>query len=265
MDVVSGIARLTPAQGRLFVAIGVFDGHHRGHRHLLRILRREAARRAARPAVITFDHHPDEVIRGAAPALLCDPAERLRLLAEAGVEVVVVEHFDAALRTTPYDAFIAAIAARVDLAGFLMTPDAAFGHERAGTPQAVAQLGRTTGFELVVAPVLELDGRPVRSSLIRTALAAGQLHEARRLLGRAVEVIGDAVASDDRTVLVHFDLPVALPPDGRYRALMGPELARGQACVRAVASLDGGQLWLRCPKGRAPAGRVRVRLQAALD
>ena len=62
--------------------------------------------------MITFDAHPDEVILGAAPPLLLDPAERLRLLGEAGVDVVVVQHFDAALRATAYDAFVHRITAR---------------------------------------------------------------------------------------------------------------------------------------------------------
>ena len=103
MDVVTGIDRLRPEHGRLFVVVGVFDGLHRGHRYLLRHLRREALRRAARPAVITFDAHPDEIIVGAAPPLLCDPDERLVRLAAAGVEVTVVQHFDDALRSTTHE------------------------------------------------------------------------------------------------------------------------------------------------------------------
>ena len=101
-----------PEHGPLFAVIGVFDGIHLGHRYLLGTLVEEARGRAARPAVITFDSHPDEILVGAAPPLLLDPAERLRMLGEAGVEVVVVQHFDAALRTTEYDAFVRRITAR---------------------------------------------------------------------------------------------------------------------------------------------------------
>ena len=72
--------------------------------------------------MITFDHHPDEVLTGQAPPLLLDPDERLERLAAAGVAVTVVQHFDAALRETPYDAFVGRIRDRVDLRGFLMTP-----------------------------------------------------------------------------------------------------------------------------------------------
>ena len=183
MDVVEGVESLNAGHGRLFVVIGVFDGLHRGHAYLLEHLTREAAKRGARPSVITFDHHPDEVIRGSAPPLLLHPAERLDLLAGAGVAVTVVQHFDEAVRHTPYDAFVGAIGSRVDLAGFLMTPDAAFGFERRGTPETLAELGRRDGFDVVVVPPFTLDGRAVRSSDIRTAIAAGDLATASELLG----------------------------------------------------------------------------------
>ena len=123
----------------------MFDGLHLGHEYLLRELARGAPERAAAPAVVTFDHHPEEVLLGAAPPLLCDPDERLARLEAAGVAVTVVQTFDVALRETPFEAFVRRIADRVDLAGFLMTPESAFGYQRAGTPETVAALGHGHG------------------------------------------------------------------------------------------------------------------------
>ena len=167
----------------MFVCVGVFDGLHLGHAYLLRHLVAEAAARSARPVVITFDHHPDEILTGNAPPLLCDPDERLARLEAAGVDTTVVVHFDRRLRETPYEAFVAAIADRAPIAGFLMTPDAAFGYERAGTPDALAALGREQGFDVVVVPPYEVDGAAVRSSEIRAAIARrrpGSRHDAPR-------------------------------------------------------------------------------------
>lgn len=217
MAVVHGIDALDPAVGRLFVVIGVFDGLHLGHDYLLTHLRREATARDARPAVITFDHHPDEILTGTAPPLLCDPAERLERLEAAGAGVTVVQTFDVALRETPYDAFIGRIADRIELAGFLMTPNSAFGYQRAGTPETVAALGQRLGFDVVVVPPFTLDGRPVSSSAIRAAIESGDLATAERLLGRPYAVVGDAVAASDWTRL-DFPMPVSLPPPGTYRA-----------------------------------------------
>ncbi len=253
MNVVQGIDALDRSAGPLFVVVGVFDGLHRGHMYLLRRLVRSAREREARPSVITFDHHPDEILVGAAPPLLCDPAERLERLAAAGVETTVVQHFDEALRMTPYDAFVGRIRARAELAGFLMTPDAAFGHERRGTPQTVAALGAEVGFEVEVAPPFTIDGRPVRSTEIRDAIAAGDLAEARTLLGRGVAVVGDASfggAGVDRS-RVAFALPVAMPPAGRYPVGVS---ASGRRPIRATADVTSGELTLDV----AVEGRVRV-------
>ena len=106
MQIVAGLDALEASGSPAFVVVGVFDGLHLGHVYLLEHLVREAAARSARPVVITFDHHPDEVLTGTAPPLLCDPDERIERLAAAGVETTVVVHFDQALRETPYDRFV---------------------------------------------------------------------------------------------------------------------------------------------------------------
>ena len=246
MHVVGGIDRLEPAVGPVFVVVGVFDGLHLGHAYLLRHLVEEAGRRSAAPTVITFDHHPDEVLVGSAPPLLIDPDERLERLAAAGVEVTVVQHFDEALRHTTYEAFVDGIRARVPLAGFLMTPDAAFGFERRGTPDALAALGDQVGFEVVVIAPFDLDGRAVRSTDIRAAIAEGRLDDAAALLGRPFTLTG--VADDDELT---FALPMALPPDGSYPARSGD--------WSLTVSIAAG----RVRATRLPAGRVTLELTGA--
>jgi riboflavin kinase/FMN adenylyltransferase len=226
MQVVHGVDQLAPEHGPAFVVIGVFDGLHLGHTYLLRHLVTEAKARQAHPMVITFDHHPDEVLTGHAPPLLLDPAERLERLAAADVAVTVVQHFDEALRRTPYDVFVERIRDRVELRGFLMTPDAAFGYERRGTPDALAELGARLGFDVVVAPPFTLDGRPVRSSDIRSAIAAGDLAGASALLGRPVSLTGVVEDSGPDGVGLGFELPVALPPAGEYACRVDGQVGR---------------------------------------
>ncbi len=221
MEVVTGVEGLRPEHGPIFAVVGVFDGLHRGHAYLLEHLVREAEVRSAHPAVITFDAHPDEVLTGSAPPLLIHPDERLERLASVGVEVTVVQHFDDAVRRTPYDAFVATIQAGTSLAGLLMTPDAAFGFERRGTPDTLAALGHERGFDVVVVPPFTMDGRAVRSSDIRAAIAAGDLSAAAELLGRPVTLRGDL-----RDGALSFDWPLALPPDGDYATIVEGSDAR---------------------------------------
>ena len=190
------------------------------------------------------------MILGAAPPLLLDPADRLALLGELGVEVVVVQHFDAALRNTEYDAFIDRITSRTRLAGLLMTPDAAFGHDRRGTPDTVADLGRRVGFDLVVAPQLEIEGRSVRSSDIRAAIAAGDLGTAARLLGRPYAIVG----SLDGDGVLSPTMPVALPPPGSYPASL-------DGGAQATLEIADGEPRVGGDEASRPIGPVRIVLE----
>jgi riboflavin kinase / FMN adenylyltransferase len=238
LEVVQGVEDLAPDHGPMLAVVGVFDGIHLGHRYLLEHLVHESRERGARPAVITFDSHPDEILRGAAPPLLLDPTERLRLLGDAGVEVAVVEHFDEELRLTPFDAFIRAITSRTALVGLLMTPGAAFGHERRGTPETLSELGRSVGFEVVVVPPFALQGRAVSSSEIRRRVAEGDLAGAERLLGRPYGVVG--VTDGERPgswVRLTFPIPVALPPPGGYPVRLVTE--DGDLPIRAEVEEPG--------------------------
>lgn len=240
MTVVHGSNGLDRSLGRLFVVVGVFDGLHLGHAYLLHELERAARAHDARPAVITFDHHPDEILTGKAPPLLCDPAERLQLLEARGVAVTVVQTFDVALRETPYDTFVRRIADRVELAGFLMTPDSAVGYQRAGTPETVAALGRELGYDVVVVPAFSLDGETVSSSEVRRAIDRGDLGRAAQLLGRPVSISGSVQPNDDgKANELSFELPVALPPPGTYRITVDDGGSHGrQASTAAELRID---------------------------
>jgi riboflavin kinase / FMN adenylyltransferase len=246
MDVVDGVDRLSPQHGPIFAVIGVFDGLHRGHVYLLGHLAREALARGARPCVITFDHHPDEVLTGTAPPLLVHPDERVDRLASAGVSVTVVQPFDDAVRHTTYGDFLGSIRARTDLAGLLMTPDAAFGYQRAGTPDAVRELGQREGFDLVVVDPFTIDGVAVKSTDIRAAIERGDLATAERLLGRPVALRGEL--SDG---FLTFDWPMALPPDGEYHARIDGR--------PAIVTLAAGTV--RVPHG-VPRGTTRLEFSA---
>lgn len=262
-QVVHGIDALGRDHGRLFIVVGVFDGLHLGHAYLLRHLTTAARERAARTAVITFDHHPDEILIGAAPPLLCDPDERLEMLAEAGVAITIVQTFDAALRMTPYDAFIRRIADRIDLAGFLMTPDAAFGYERMGTPGAVSALGAELGYDVVVVPPMDLGGHPVRSGEIRASIAAGDLASAAGMLGRPYAIRGTVDTAEASHVRLWFAMPVALPPMGEYRVRIGSDPDPSTHARSNVASIDAdGVVRLRGSSISTTSAEVRVTFES---
>jgi riboflavin kinase / FMN adenylyltransferase len=196
---------LEPA--RRAVAIGTFDGVHRGHRRVL-----EAARAAhLRSTVVTFDPHPRSFF-GVPVELLTTLERRLELLDDAGVEDVLVLPFDEALAALEAEAFadtvLRAIGAEVVAAG----DGFRFGHGRAGDLDLLGRLG----YDVRRVPLVD----NVSSSHIRELVAAGDVAAGARLLGRPPEVEGIVVMGDQRGRLLGFPTANLDVPDG----LLVPEL-----------------------------------------
>ncbi|CAN5833993.1 bifunctional riboflavin kinase/FAD synthetase [soil metagenome] len=246
MRILHGLGAL-PADERICATVGVFDGLHRGHRQMLAELERVAQRLAATPTVITFDPHPEAIVRGRAPELIMDPDERLERLADAGVGITVVQRFDEAFRRTSAQAFLEQLGAGRTLAGLVMTSESAFGRDRAGTLQVVREMSAREGWEVVEAPTFELRGGRVSSARIRELVRSGRLAAARVLMGRDYGIVGGVVHGDGRgrelgfpTANLYFHAPVCLPPDGilAARASWGGEaLLAPQERADAVISL----------------------------
>ncbi|CAN5865932.1 bifunctional riboflavin kinase/FAD synthetase [soil metagenome] len=222
MQIVRGVEAL-PAGSPFVATLGIFDGVHRGHQHVLDETVRVARRVSADAVVITFEPHPAAVLRGSAPPVLCTPAERLACFAQTGVGTTVVQVFDQQFAAQSAEQFLHRLADSRQLAALIMTAESAFGHDREGTLAEARRLSPTLGFEVVEASQLLLGGEPVSSTRIRRLLAAGRLAAAARLLGRRYAVTGEIVRGDGRgrqlgypTANFGFESEVALPPDGIY-------------------------------------------------
>jgi riboflavin kinase/FMN adenylyltransferase len=182
------------------VAIGNFDGVHRGHQALVAaaVARAEQARGSA--VVLTFDPHPARVLRPeAAPAVLTTLAQKEELVAALGIDRLVALEFDARVAALAPEAF-----ARDVLAGALGAHHAVvgesfrFGHDRKGDARSLEALGASLGFSVQVVPPLVHAGRPVSSSRVREALVAGDVREAEALLGRPYALDARVVRGDAR-------------------------------------------------------------------
>jgi riboflavin kinase / FMN adenylyltransferase len=235
-----------PVGLRMVAAIGVFDGVHRGHRAFIGRLVQEAHRRGARSVLVSFQPHPASVLRGTPPIVLCDPLERAARLAELGVDLLVIERFDATLASQSAEEFIARLRARRRLVALVMTASSAFGRGRAGDLASMQALGARDGFDVVQVGQHQSRGAVISSSRIRTAVEAGHLAEAARLLGRRYAVTGTVVHGDGRgrtlgfpTANLAFEAPVALPPDGIYavRVSWGGDALQPERQADGVASL----------------------------
>lgn len=183
------------------VAIGNFDGVHRGHQAVLAAAR-DRARAEGRPALaLTFEPHPRTHFAPDRPVFrLTPPAAKARLVAALGLDALVVARFDAALAALPAEAFVEEVLIdRLGIAGATVGWDFHFGAGRSGSPAFLDAAGRRRGFTVdVVEPFVSEDGDTVSSSRIRTALAAGDPAEAAGLLGYRWFVEGEIVGGDRR-------------------------------------------------------------------
>jgi len=224
---VGGVSELPADAGATVATVGTFDGVHCGHCDVISrlVVRARAAGRASQ--LVTFEPHPLEIINPtAAPGLLTTHEEKLALLAKTALDWVAIVPFTPALSQLPAAEFVdSVLLGRFRMAELLIGHDHGFGRGREGDITLLRALGKARGFQVdAVSPVLTTDGEPVSSTLVRRALAAGELERARSLLGRAYAVSGTVVAGDARGRLLGFptlniDLPDSrklLPPDGVY-------------------------------------------------
>jgi len=182
------------------VAIGNFDGVHRGHRAVIGAALARARALGRPAAALTFSPHPRRFFRPQEPLfMLSSLADKLRLLAATGLDGAVVMTFDAALAATPAEDFIGEIlAGRLKISGAAIGFDFHFGKNRTGSPAYLTEQGPRLGFAVDVVPPLEDEGRPVSSGSIRTALAAGRVVEAAELLGAPWFVTAEVIHGEKR-------------------------------------------------------------------
>jgi riboflavin kinase/FMN adenylyltransferase len=190
------------------VAIGNFDGVHRGHQKLLELAQDEA-KGVGRPwGIVTFEPHPRSFFRPSEPVFrLTPPALKARLMGALGAAFVDVITFDAALAAmTPEDFVRRMLYERLGVSHVVTGYDFHFGHGRKGSPQTIREMGKTLGFGASVVEQVTDDGgfAPFASSAIRAALAHGHVREAATDLGYWWTVMGEVVAGDRRGRTIGF-------------------------------------------------------------
>jgi riboflavin kinase/FMN adenylyltransferase len=181
------------------VAIGNFDGVHRGHQAVLQAARAEAERRSVACFMLTFEPHPRAFFSGR-PLFRLTPAPLKAAVAAAlGLDGALVLPFDRALAGKEAEAFVREVLVERLAIGAAMTGyDFHFGKARRGTPQFLAEQGALHGFSVTVVDALLEGGEAVSSTRVRTALAAADVDAAARLLGWRFAVAGTVVRGDGR-------------------------------------------------------------------
>jgi len=206
------------------LALGNFDGLHRGHRKILERLRRVASERGATPVVMTFDPHPPRVVRpDKAPALLMTKAQKLEALEQAGVQGAAIVRFTPELSQWDPETFVRTVLVEwLHVSEVWVGANFLFGHDRAGNFSLLRTLGARYGFKAEKIDPVRYKDFVVSSTRIRRLVSEARVDEASALLGHAYCIDGMVVRGDQRGRTIGF--PTAnlctenelIPPHGVY-------------------------------------------------
>jgi riboflavin kinase/FMN adenylyltransferase len=210
------------------LTIGVFDGVHLGHRHLISETKRAAEAIHALSGVVTFRRHPIELLDSKATLpYLTGLEEKLRLIRQQGVDFAVALTFDENLASLSAEEFVLKIQKALRMRGLVVGPDFALGRNREGNVQRLESLGKKLGFFVVVVPPLFVDGELVSSTAIRRALSEGDMLKVVRLTGRPYLIKGKVVSGTGQgrkmgfpTANLEIEPGWAIPKDGVYATMM---------------------------------------------
>lgn len=213
--------------GETVVAFGMFDGVHEGHARLMRTANELAALHDLTSVVYTFSSHPMATFApDRVPPQLETRSEKVRTIAQLGVDVAVLRPFDRAYAALSPEEFVRSFAEALHPRHVVIGFNYSFGCKGAGKAEDMIRLGKAFGFETHVVPEVQIDGLPVSSTRIRAAVGEGDMEEAEKLLGRPYALCGVVEHGkqlgrrlDFPTANLRWDRSKALPPKGVYAAL----------------------------------------------
>lgn len=299
---IRGSAALEQPLRRAIVTIGNFDGIHLGHQAILKTVVDRANDLDGQAVVYTFDPHPRKILRPEkAPALLNTLEQKLELLEQAGVDVVVVEPFTEEFARTGADEFVSILHERIRPLEVYVGYDFHFGRDRKGSMRMLTEIGPRLGFSVTIIPEVTVDDGDVNSTRIRQLLAEGDAERAARMLGRPFTIRGCVVRGEERGRRLGFPtanvepenevLPAPgvyaghlrlldagdPPPDTRMPSVINvgrrPTFGDGRGIVVEAHAIDGTgdfygrrvevsfSLWLRAERRFPDADALRAQIE----
>jgi riboflavin kinase/FMN adenylyltransferase len=206
LRVVEGSGALEKPLEHGVLTIGNFDGLHVGHRSIMRTVIERAVSIGGEAAVFTFDPHPRKLLYpDRAPRLLTTLEQKLELLDEIGVDLVIVEPFTRELAALPAERFVREVVfQRVAPVEVYVGYDFRYGKDRRGSMRTLTELGPHLGFAVTIIPEVTVGNRDVNSTRIRELLGEGKVEEAAELLARPYRIRGRVVRGDRRGLTIGF-------------------------------------------------------------
>jgi len=221
MDIIEDLGSLCPLSGTVALSIGTFDGIHLGHQKILC----RAADIADTSVVITFSNHPKELLSPTeAPKFLCSLKQKLSLIEQCGIDIVLLFMFSEEFRQQSTKAFLQRIKSHTAFVKLILGDNARFGNGRAGSHNAVKIIGEELGFSVEYVKTMQVDGEDISSKRIRKLVNTGDMVTAKNLLGREYSIRSKVIKGHGKSYITGFptaNMDIAglcLPPSGVYAA-----------------------------------------------
>lgn len=226
MQVLHSISELSRLRGPLFLAIGVFDGVHRGHQAVISTSADHARAAGGTPVVVTFDPHPEKLLRPeSAPRLLSATQHKIALIQSLGVEHLLIIKFDKEFAATEPEDFVEQLVTNSKpLREICVGHEWSFGKKRRGNLELLKTLGAKFNFGVIGVPPIKANDEVVSSTAIRQSIERGDFARAAAMLGREYTILGTVTHGDSLGKKIGF--PTAnlsahneqFPPNGVYAA-----------------------------------------------
>ena len=206
-----------------WLTIGVFDGVHRGHQEIIKMLTAGAHAKNVPAVVLTFDPHPANVLGRAEIGLLTLPDERAELLASMNVDVVITEHFTKELSAVTAFDFMSRLVRHLGLKYLMIGYDFALGKGREGNALRLTEIGQDLGYSVEVVPALSDESGVISSTEIRKLVSVGNVTEAAQLMDHLYSLQGPVIRGDGRgkkigvpTANIDYPREKVIPAKGIY-------------------------------------------------
>lgn len=200
VTIVENLAQLDKPLRNPVLTIGNFDGVHRGHLALFERVKQRARQLGGVSVVMTFQPHPMKIMKpDKAPPLITPTEQKLALIEQAAIDTIFCIRFDKSFAAISAEDFVADILVRkIGIKELVVGYDYTFGHKRMGNIDLLQRMGRDLGFQVIVVQPVFIGKRVVSSTSIRELIKAGELTDAKELLGRDYELTGTVVKGMNR-------------------------------------------------------------------
>lgn len=224
MEIITSLEQLHSFAAPCVVALGTFDGLHRGHLDVIGTAKQEAEHTGAKLAVFTFSNHPLEWINPAhVPVALVTPAVKLQLLENLGVDVLIDIPFNQLVADLLPQQFLERLRA-LNYSCLVVGENFTYGQRGMGNVYTLAASAQALGFKLIVRKLVSNNGTIISSTEIRRLITAGEVQQAAKMLGRSYSISGIVAHGNERGRLLGYptanlelvDAHVAIPLGGVY-------------------------------------------------